>query len=236
MRQGLRDLGYVEGTNLAIDYRSADGRAEQFAELATEMARRGVDVILARGTPAARAAKVAAGTIPVVIATMGDPTAIVASFAKPGGNVTGVVTFTTELTAKRVEILKELAPGLSRVALLHNMGNPAVPPEWEEARAAAHALGLAAELLDVRTEADLGRAFEVAAAKHVDGLVVGADGLTQLALHAIVDGAARGRIPAIYPARDFVCGRRAGRLWGELSCALPRAGTDRPDPARHEPG
>src|SRR3954469_24491358 len=107
---------------------------------------------------------------------MGDPTAIVASFAKPGGNVTGVVPFTTELTAKRVEILKELAPGLSRVALLHNMGNPAVPPEWEEARAAAHALGLAAELLDVRTEADLGRAFEVAAAKHVDGLVVGADG------------------------------------------------------------
>ena len=204
LRRGLRDLGYVEGVNLVIDYRSADGRGERFAELASEMLRHGVDVILARGTPAARAAKGATGTVPIVIATMGDPTALVASFARPGGNVTGVVTFTTELTAKRVEILKDLAPGVSRVALLHNMGNPAVPPEWEEARAATRALGLEADLLDVRNEDDLGRAFEAAAARHVDGLIVGADGLTQLNLHAIVDGAARGRIPAVYPGRDFV--------------------------------
>jgi putative ABC transport system substrate-binding protein len=138
------------------------------------------------------------------MATMGDPRAIVASFARPGGNITGVTTFSTELTAKRVELLKELVPHLSRVALLHNMGNPAVPPEWEETRTAARSLGLQAELLDVRSEADLRRAFDVAARQHVDALVIGADGLTQAHLQAIVDLVARNRLPAVYPAREFV--------------------------------
>jgi putative tryptophan/tyrosine transport system substrate-binding protein len=116
----------------------------------------------------------------VVMMTMGGPGAIVASFARPGDNITGVITFSTELTAKRVEILKELVPGLSRVALLHNMGNPAVPPEWEETKTAARSLGVQAELLDVRSEGDLSRAFELAVRQLVDGLVIGADGLTQM--------------------------------------------------------
>ena len=127
LRKGLRDLGYVEGRNLIIEYRSADGRAERFPELASELVRLKVDLIVTRGTPAARAAKNATATIPVVMATMGDPRAIVASFAHPGGNITGETTFSTELTAKRIELLKELVPNLSRVALLHNMGNPAAP-------------------------------------------------------------------------------------------------------------
>jgi putative ABC transport system substrate-binding protein len=156
LRKGLRDLGYVEGRNLIIEYRSADGRAERFPDLASELVRLKVDLIVTRGTPAARAAKNATGTIPVVMATMGDPRAIVASFANPGGNITGVTTFSTELTAKRFELLKELVPNLSRVALLHNMGNPAAPPEWEETKTAARSLGLQAELLDVRSEGDLG--------------------------------------------------------------------------------
>src|SRR5688500_12285110 len=117
LRQGLRDLGYVEGRNLVIEYRSADGRAERFPELVSELIGLEVDLIVTRGTPAARAAKNATETIPVIMATMGDPSAIVTSFAHPGGNITGVTTFSTELTAKRVEILKELVPGLSRVAL-----------------------------------------------------------------------------------------------------------------------
>ena len=204
LRKGLRDLGYVEGRNLVIEYRSADGRAERFPDLASELIRLKVDLIVTRGTPAAKAAKNATETIPVVMATMGDPRAIVASFAAPGGNITGVTTFSTELTGKRIEILKELVPRLSRVALLHNMGNPAAPPEWEEITTAARSLGLQAELLDVRSQDDLGRAFEQAVRRHVDALVIGADGLTQMHQQTIVDLVARTRLPAAYPAREFV--------------------------------
>ena len=174
LRRGLRDLGYVEGRNLVIEYRSADGRPERFPGLASELVRLNVDLLVTRGTPAARAAKDATATIPVVMATMGDPRAIVASFAQPGGNVTGVTTFSTELSAKRVQLLKELVPNFSRVGLLHNMGNPAVPAEWEETKTAARSLGLQAELLDVRSEGDLRRAFELAMRQRVDGLVIGA--------------------------------------------------------------
>jgi putative ABC transport system substrate-binding protein len=204
LRKGLRELGYVEGRNLIIEYRSADGRAERFPDLASELVLLKVDLLVTRGTPAAKAAKNATGTIPVVMATMGDPRAIVASFAHPGGNITGVTTFSTELTAKRIELLKELVPNLSRVALLHNIGNPAAPPEWEETKTAARSLGLQVELLDVRSQGDLGRAFELAVRQHVDALVIGADGLTQMHQQTIVDLGARNRLPAVYPAREFV--------------------------------
>src|SRR5450755_1258089 len=153
LRKGLRDLGYVEGRNLIIEYRSADGRAERFPDLASELVRLKVDLIVTRGTPAAKAAKNATGTIPVVMAAMGDPLVVVASLAHPGGNITGVTTFSTELTTKRIELLKELVPNLSRIALLHNMSNPVGPPEWQETKTAARSLGLQAELLDVRSQA-----------------------------------------------------------------------------------
>ncbi len=204
LRRGLRGLGYVEGQNLVIEYRSADGRADRFPDLAAELVRLKVDLIVTRGTPAAKAAKDATETIPVIMATMGDPRSIVASFARPGGNITGVTTFSTELTAKRIELLKELVPNLSRVALLHNMGNPAAPPEWEEIQTATRSLRMHAELLDVRSQGDLGRAFESAVRQHVDALVIGADGLTQMHQQMIVDLAARNRLPAAYPAREFV--------------------------------
>jgi putative ABC transport system substrate-binding protein len=204
LRKGLRGFGYVEGRNLIIDYRSADGHAERFPALASELVRLKAELIVTRGTPAAQAAKKATGTIPVIMATMGDPRAIVASFAHPGGNITGVTTFSTELTAKRIELLKEVVPNLTRVALLHNLANPAAPPEWEEIKAAARALGVAAELLDMRSQGDLGRAFDLAVQRHVDALIVGADGLTQMHRQAIVDSAARYRLPAAYPAREFV--------------------------------
>jgi putative ABC transport system substrate-binding protein len=200
----LRELGYVEGRNLIIEYRSADGRADRFPELASELVRLKIDLIVTRGTPAARAAKNATGTIPVVMATMGDPRAIAASFAHPGGNITGVTTFSTELTAKRIELLKELVPNVSRVGLLHNMGNPAAPPEWEEIKIAARSLGLQAELLDARSQGDLSRAFDLAIRQHVDALVIGADGLTQMHQRTIVDLVARNRLAAAYPAREFV--------------------------------
>jgi putative tryptophan/tyrosine transport system substrate-binding protein len=204
LRKGLRDLGYLEGQNLVIEYRSANGRAERFPDLASELVGLNVDLILTRGTPATTAVQNATGTIPVVMATMGGPGAIVASFARPGGNITGVITFSTELTAKRVEILKELVPDLSRVALLHNMGNPAAPPEWEETKTAARSLDLEAELLDVRSQTDLDRAFALAVRQGVNGLVVGADGLNQMHQEMIVNWAARNRMPAVFPAREFV--------------------------------
>jgi putative ABC transport system substrate-binding protein len=204
LRKGLRDLGYVEGRNLVIEYRSADGRAERFPDLASELVGLKVDLIVTRGTPAAKAAKNATGTIPVVMAAMGDPLVVVASLAHPGGNITGVTTFSTELTTKRIELLKELVPNLSRVALLHNMGNPAAPPEWEETKTAARSLGLQVELLDVRSQGDLGRTFELAVRQHVSALLIGADGLTQMHQQTIVDLAARNRLPAAYPAREFI--------------------------------
>lgn len=204
LRKGLRDRGYVEGRNLVLEYRSADGRAERFPDLAAELVRLKVDLIVSRGTPAARALKKATETIPTVMATMGDPHAIVGSFARPGGNITGVTTFSTELTGKRVELLKQLIPRLSRVALLHNMGNPAAPPEWEETKTAARSLGLQAELLDVRSQDDLDGAFKLAVRQHVDALLIGADGLTQMHQQTIVDLVTRNRLPAAYPAREFV--------------------------------
>jgi putative ABC transport system substrate-binding protein len=203
LRKGLRDLGYVEGRNLVIEYRSADGRAERFPDLASELVRLKVDLIVTRGTPATNAAKSATETIPVVMAAM-RPLAVVASLAQPSGNITGVTTFSTELTGKRIELLKELVPNLSRVALLHNMGNPAAPPEWEEVKTAARSLGLQSELLDVRSQGDLDRAFELAVRQRVDALVIGADGLVQMHQQTIVDLLARNRLPAAYPAREFV--------------------------------
>ncbi len=189
---------------MIIEYRSADGRAERFPDLASELVGLKLDLILARGTPATTAVQNATRTIPVVMMTMGGPGALVASFARPTGNITGVITFSTELTAKRVQVLKELVPSLTRVALLHNMGNPAVPAEWEETKIAARLLGLEAELLDVRSEGDLSDAFELVVRRHIDGLVVGADGLTQMHQQMIVEWVARNRVPAVFPAREFV--------------------------------
>ena len=204
LREGLRKLGYVEGQNLVIEYRSADGRAERFPDLASELVRLKVDVMVTRGTPAVQAAQKASGTIPVVMAAMGAPFLVAASLAQPGGNVTGLSTFSQELIGKRIELLKELVPNLSRLALVHNIGNPMGPPEWEEAKAAARSLGLEVILFDVRDKEDLHRAFQRAVQERVDALVVGADGLTQVQQQTIVDLAAQSRLPAIHPSRDFV--------------------------------
>lgn len=203
LRKGLRESGYIEGRNLIIEYRSADGRADRYPALASDLVRLKVDLIVTRGTPAANAARNATATIPVVIAAM-RPLAVVASLAQPSANVTGVTTFSTELTGKRIELLKELVPGLARVALLHNMNNPAAPAEWEETENAARALGIGAQLFDVQTVDDLDRALDSPTGPRIDGLVVGFDGLTQMYQQAIIDKVARKKVPAVYPAREFV--------------------------------
>jgi putative tryptophan/tyrosine transport system substrate-binding protein len=205
-RQGLREFGYIEGQNVVIDYRYTEGGDDRLADLATELVRLQVDLILTRGTPATLAAKQATGTIPVVMAASGDPlgTGLVASLARPGGNVTGLSAFVRDLQGKRVELLREMVPGIARVAGLFNMSNPALPLEWQEVERAARALGIQPQLLDVRTPEELGRAFEAASTQRADALVVEIDGLTQRHRRPLADLAAQHRLPAIYAGKEFV--------------------------------
>jgi putative ABC transport system substrate-binding protein len=206
LKRGLRDLGYVENQNYILEYRSADGDARRFSTLAEQLVRLGVDLIVTRGTPAARAAKSATESIPIVMAAIGEPLGmgVVASLARPGGNVTGLSAFVTELAGKRVELLKELRPGNSVAAFFSNLGNPVVPPQWEETRKAAQALGIEVSLLDVRNRDDIPAAFETAVARRVETLLIGIDGLIQENRQLIADLAAKHRLLTIYPSREFV--------------------------------
>jgi putative ABC transport system substrate-binding protein len=206
LRRGLRELGYIENQNYILEYRSADGDAGRFPALANELVRLGADLIVTRGTPAARAARDATETIPVVMAAIGEPLGmdVVESLARPGGNVTGQSAFVTELAGKRVELVRELRPGNSVAAFFHNMGNPVVPQQWEETKKAAQKLGIEVVLLDVRTRNDIPAAFEMANARHVNTLLVGIDALIQEHGQLIANLAAKHRLAAIYPSREFV--------------------------------
>jgi putative ABC transport system substrate-binding protein len=204
LRHGLRYLGYVEGQTYVLEYRSADGQAERFPSLAEELVRARVDIIVTRGTPAARAAKAATSTIPIVMAAVGEALGVVESLAHPGENVTGMSAFTTELAGKRVEFVKEVLPGAVRVALFHNMSNPVTAAQWEQTRIAARQFAIEAELLDVRSRDEVGRAIEAAIGKRIDALLVGNDSVTQENRSLIADLAARNRLPTVYGAREFV--------------------------------
>jgi putative ABC transport system substrate-binding protein len=205
-RNALSQLGYVEGQNLIIEYRSGEGRIERFPELAAEMVRLKVDIIVTRGTPAAIAARNATTTTPIVMAAIGEPveTGMVASLAQPGGNVTGLSAFTTELTAKRIEIMRELMPQMLRMALLDNMENRSVPAQWNEMKKAALALGIQSQLCDVHRPDDIEPAFNTAMAERADALSVGNDSVVIVNRHRIVELAAKHRLPTIYATREFV--------------------------------
>jgi putative tryptophan/tyrosine transport system substrate-binding protein len=204
-RQGLRELGYKEGQNLEIAYRSSDGRDERFSGLASELVHLKVDLILTRGTPAALAAKSASPTIPVVMAASGDPvgSGLVASLGRPGGNVTGLSLFNVEIYAKRVELLRELVPRLTRIAGLFNMSNPVLPLQWKEVERAARSLGIQPQLLDVRRSEDLPRAFDAAAKQRAQALIVALDGVTQGNLRPIAERAAKQRLPSMYAEKAY---------------------------------
>ena len=204
-RQELRRLGYVEGTNLVIEYRSGEGRPERFPNLAAELLGLHVDIIVTRGTPAALAAKKATTTLPIVMAAIGEPveTGMVTSLAKPGGNVTGLSAFVTELTAKRVEMIREVIPGIRRIALLDNMNNGSVPAQWDEAKRAAVAFGIEAQLRDVRKPEDIDTAFSAMAAQPFDALLVGLDSVVIANRARVTELAAQHRLPAIYASREF---------------------------------
>jgi putative ABC transport system substrate-binding protein len=202
--KGMRELGYVEGRNFIIDYRSADGRAERFPDLAAELVRGTVDLIVTRGTPASGAATKTTRTIPVVTVAIAEPLLFAASLARPGGNITGLSSIQPELSAKRLELLREMVPGVARIAVLMNMGNAALPPQWKEVETAARSIGVQVQLFDVRRAEDLDRAFEGAVKQRAKALVVGQDGLIQANGKHIVELAARNRLPAIYASSEFM--------------------------------
>jgi putative ABC transport system substrate-binding protein len=161
-RQALRELGHIEGRNLIIEYRSADGRSERFPELATELVRLNCDLIITRGTPAALAAKQASETIPVVMTATAEPFTLVSSLAHPDGNITRLSSLSADLFSKRLELLKELIPVLGRVAHLTDAGNPTLVRIRREIETAAQSMGIASPLLDVRKTEDIGPAFDSA--------------------------------------------------------------------------
>ena len=204
-RGGLHELGYKDGRNIEIVYRSSDGRDERFPHLASELVRLKVDLILTRGTPAALAAKNASGTIPIVMAASGAPveSGLVASLARPGGNITGLSSGIGESYPKRVELLGELLPRLKRMAVILNMGNPSIPRWWLVIQESARSLGIEAQLLDLRSPESLPKLFDAAAKHRAEALIVGLDGITQANLRPIADLAVKHRLPSIYPARAY---------------------------------
>jgi putative ABC transport system substrate-binding protein len=199
-QQALREQGYVEGQNLSFEYRSADGHNESFAALAAELARLDVDLIVTRGTPAALAAKAATATIPVIMAAIGDPLALV----RGAGNLTGFGANLQGAEAKRVETLNAMLPKVARIAALMNLSNPSRASEWRAIDAAARSSGIEPQVLDTRTVADIEQSFDAATRQHADALVVGSDTVMQTNQSLVVALAAAHRLPAIYTFRDFV--------------------------------
>ncbi|MBI2351593.1 MAG: ABC transporter substrate-binding protein, partial [Deltaproteobacteria bacterium] len=205
-RQGLRELGYVEGQNIAIEYRFAEGMLDRLTDRAAELVRLKVEVIVTPSTLDALAAQRATRTIPIVMAASGDAvgTGLVASLARPGGNVTGLTALSRELSGKRLELLKEAVPGLSRVAVLWNAANPDKARDLEETQVAAHALGLQLQSLEVRGSDDFESAFRAASGKRAGALLTLADAFTTAHQSRIIALAAKSRLPAMHEHGEFV--------------------------------
>ena len=204
--EGLDELGYAEGRNLMVERRYAGDRTERFQEFAAEMVRLNVDIIIVVTTPAALAIKSATTTIPVVFPNAINPveTGVVASLAHPGGNVTGGAAQTAVLSAKRLEILKEVVPGLSREAVLWNGANPALAFAWRETQGAARALGVALQPHEVRDLKDIEAAFAVMTQQRPDVLLVLQDALTLQHRQEIIDFTIQKRLPGIFVAKEWV--------------------------------
>ena len=203
--QRLRELGWIENRTVAIDYRWVEGREERFAEVADEFVRLKVDVIVTSGTPAVLASKQATSVIPIIFATAGDPVGnnLVASLAQPGGNVTGLSLQMGDLAGKRLELLREVVPGLRRVAIMANVGNPFSVLELGEVQAAAGTLGLELVTLEIRHAQDIVPAFEALKGRS-EALYVCTDGLintNRIRINILAVGA---RLPTMHGSRDYV--------------------------------
>lgn len=205
-RKGLRELGWVEGRDFAIEARFAAGQPERLSELASQLARQPVDVILVGSSQGALAAKKATSTIPIVMVTTGDPldVGLVASLAHPGGNLTGVTGLGPALSGKRLELLKEAVPGIKRVAILTNPTSAYTAPFMREREGMARALGMHLQVLEANAPAKFERAFAAMAAERAEALMVLTDVMFVTERKRIVEWAARRRIPAVYGEREFV--------------------------------
>ncbi len=204
-REGLRELGYREGQNLVVEYRSAEGRYERLLDLAAELVRLDVDVIVAGGTPAPIAARRATSTIPIVITNHGDPvgSGLVASLARPGGNVTGLSIVTPELFGKHLQLLKEAVPRISRVAVLSNPSNPIHGRMSREAEAAARSVDVQLRILEARAPSDLARAFSAMTRQKAGALIILGDAMFFEQRRRIAESALGSRLPAMAAQREF---------------------------------
>jgi putative ABC transport system substrate-binding protein len=203
--QRLRELGWIEGRTITIEYRWAEGRSERFAEIAAEFVRRKVDVIVTSATEAVVAAKQATSVIPIVIAAAGDPvgTGLVASLARPGGNVTGLSIQQTDVAAKRLELLREIVPGLRRLAILGNVSGPAVVLDMREAEAVARTLGMEVITSEIRRGEDIAPAF-AALKGRAEALYLPIDPLVNTHRFRINTLALAARLPTVHTSREWV--------------------------------
>ena len=206
LHQGLRELGYVEGKNFTTEYRSADGKLDQLPALAAELVRLKVDVIVANGTPAGVAAKNATKTIPIILSGGTDPvaTGLVPNLARPGGNITGVTIMNEELAGKRLELLKETSPKVSRLGVLWNSANSGAAIVFKQTQSAAQELNLSIQSFDVQTVNDLQGAFDAITKSGVNGLVLIAAAPISNNLKLVAELAVKNQLPSIYDRSDFV--------------------------------
>jgi putative tryptophan/tyrosine transport system substrate-binding protein len=205
-RERLRELGYIEGQNISMESRYWDGKIERLPSLAAELVRLNCDVILTTGTEAAEASKNATKAIPVVMAYSGDAVrlGIVADLARPGGNITGLTSINAELSGKRLELLKEVVPRLSRVALLWSPGNPNTKYLLNETESAASSLRVAIQSVQVKVPNDIEEAFQAATKKRAQALMLGGGGFLSSHQKRIVELAAKNRLPGVYPNVQYV--------------------------------
>jgi len=206
-RQGLREHGYVEGQNIAIEYRFSEDKNDRLPALAAELVALKVKLILASGTPASFAAKQATSTIPIVMGGLAaNPvdTGLVASLARPGGNITGMSMMTSQLAGKRLELLKKIVPGLSRVAVFWNPPNPTYGPVLKELEAAAQTLGVKLQRLEVRVPGDFEVAFAAAIRQRAGALIAPGDPLTANNLKMVADLALKYRVPTMQDVKEAV--------------------------------
>ena len=205
-REALRELGYIEAKNILIEYRFADGKLDRLPELATALARLNVNIIVTAGNEAVQAAKNATQTIPIVMAFSGDPVraGFVASLARPGGNITGLSRINVELTAKRLELLKETVPSATRIAVLFNPEGRVPLLALKEAQAAAQKLGLQIQALEMQAPQDIENAFRSAVRERAGAVLTLPGGFTGFYRTRIVNLAAKSRLPAMYNNARFV--------------------------------
>ena len=223
-QQGLRELGYVEGQNIVIEYRFGEGKSDRYPDLAAELVQLKVDVMVTSSTPAIESVKNATSTIPIVMAASADPvgSGLIASLDRPGGNITGLAMLSPELSGKRLELLKETVPRISRVAVLWNPTNTSSAASWREIRLAAQGLKLQVQSIEVRGPGDFHNLSDALVKKRFQALNVVRDPLIRAHMTRVVEFAMDSRVPAIYEDEDFV--DRGGLMW---------YGTSHPDLYRH---